>query len=99
MLPVIPELGLPAEAAVRFVFPTAPSIPVTINGGYVMPAWYDILSQDGAQRQVDTAGIRASRRCARTDRGRERARYPLFTHHARGFFARWRHRLAHRTDT
>src|SRR5690606_36030130 len=39
---IIPELGLPPGAAVRFVFPHAPMRPVTINGGYVMRAWYDI---------------------------------------------------------
>jgi phospholipase/carboxylesterase len=41
--PIVPELRLPAGYNVRFVFPNAPSIPVTINGGMVMPAWYDIL--------------------------------------------------------
>jgi len=40
---VVPELRLPPELAVRFVFPHAPSIPVTINNGYVMPAWFDVL--------------------------------------------------------
>lgn len=73
-VPVIPELGLPADAAVRFVFPTAPSIPVTINGGYVMPAWYDILALDGEQREVDTAGIRASRAAVRALIAAENAR-------------------------
>jgi phospholipase/carboxylesterase len=42
--PVVPLLGLPD---VRFVFPNAPARPVTINGGMVMPAWYDILSLGG----------------------------------------------------
>lgn len=46
-VPIVPQLQLPASMAVRFVFPHAPSIPVTINGGMVMPAWYDILSMDG----------------------------------------------------
>lgn len=73
-VPVIPELGLPADAAVRFIFPTAGSIPVTINGGYVMPAWYDILSLDGDQREVDEAGIRASRDIVRDLIARENAR-------------------------
>ena len=41
--PVIPHLGLPQDARVRFVFPHAPEIPVTLNGGMVMPAWYDCL--------------------------------------------------------
>ena len=40
--PIVPELGLPATAPVRFVFPHAPPQPVTLNGGMVMPAWYDI---------------------------------------------------------
>ena len=41
-LPIAPELGLPEELGVRFVFPHAPEQPVTINGGMVMRAWYDI---------------------------------------------------------
>jgi phospholipase/carboxylesterase len=48
--PVVPELRLPREAGVRFVFPNAPSIPVTINRGMVMPAWYDILEIDIGRR-------------------------------------------------
>lgn len=44
--PIVPELRLPGELAVRFVFPHAPSIPVTINGGMVMPAWFDIRGMD-----------------------------------------------------
>ncbi|MEC7120319.1 MAG: alpha/beta hydrolase [Pseudomonadota bacterium] len=59
--PVVPELGLPPDLAVRFVFPHAPQIAVTINAGYVMPAWYDILSLDKVSRQVDLAGIEQSR--------------------------------------
>lgn len=57
--PVVPELGLPAGHGVRFVFPHAPAIPVTINGGMVMPAWYDILAMD-FDRRVDEAGVRRS---------------------------------------
>ncbi len=41
--PIVPELGLAGDVAVRFVFPHAPYRPVTINGGYVMRAWYDML--------------------------------------------------------
>jgi phospholipase/carboxylesterase len=41
-VPVVRELNLPESACVRFVFPHAPKIPVTVNNGYVMPAWYDI---------------------------------------------------------
>ncbi len=57
--PLIPELRLPDSAAVRFILPHAHSIPVTINGGYVMPAWYDILAMD-LHRTVDEAQLRAS---------------------------------------
>lgn len=64
-VPVVPELGLPASPAIRFVFPHAPTMPVTCNGGYVMPAWYDILSLDDTRSQVDEAGIRASREAIR----------------------------------
>jgi phospholipase/carboxylesterase len=56
-VPIVDELDLPG--AVRYIFPHAPMRPVTINGGFVMRAWYDIagLSMDAQQ---DTAGIRAS---------------------------------------
>lgn len=57
--PIVPELQLPAELAVRFIFPHAPQIPVTVNGGHVMPAWYDILAMD-VERTVDVAGLEAS---------------------------------------
>jgi phospholipase/carboxylesterase len=57
--PIVPELGLPAGAAVRFIFPHAPSIPVTINNGIVMPAWYDILDMS-IDRKVDELQLRQS---------------------------------------
>lgn len=41
--PIVPELRLPADSAVRFIFPHAPERPITINGGMRMRAWYDIL--------------------------------------------------------
>jgi len=44
--PIVPELGLPANLSVRFIFPHAPAIPVTINNGYIMPAWYDFKQTD-----------------------------------------------------
>lgn len=58
-VPIVPELRFPAEHAVRFIFPHAPAIPVTINGGMVMPAWYDILSLD-IDRKIDSEQIQAS---------------------------------------
>ena len=57
--PIVPELRLPPDLSVRFVFPHAPVRPVTINGGMAMRAWYDILSFDRDAR-VDEAGIRES---------------------------------------
>lgn len=40
--PIVPELGLDSERVIRFVFPQAPNRAITINGGMVMPGWYDI---------------------------------------------------------
>lgn len=51
--PIIPQLNLPKHLAIRFVFPHAPQIPVTVNGGFVMPAWYDILEME-IDKKVDT---------------------------------------------
>ena len=45
-VPIVPELGLSKDAGVRFVFPHAPTRPVTLNNGYVMSAWYDLISLD-----------------------------------------------------
>jgi len=60
-VPVVPELGLDAVSGVRFIFPHAPVIPVTCNGGYEMRAWYDIISLERSDRRADEAGIMASR--------------------------------------
>jgi phospholipase/carboxylesterase len=53
---ILPRLSLPAQSGVRFIFPHAPKQAVTINGGYVMRAWYDVISPDLRQRQ-DRDGI------------------------------------------
>ena len=58
-VPIAEQLDLSSVGPVRFLFPNAPSIPVTINGGYVMPAWYDILAADLVRRE-DEAGLRLS---------------------------------------
>jgi len=58
-VPVAEELDLRAVGPVRFVLPHAPTRPVTINGGYVMRAWYDILGTDLAKRE-DEEGLRQS---------------------------------------
>jgi phospholipase/carboxylesterase len=72
-VPVVPELRLDPALRVRFVFPNAPEIPVTCNGGYVMPAWYDIISLDKHNREVDVAGIVTSRQNIRALIKRENA--------------------------
>lgn len=58
-VPIVNELGLLAEKPIRFVFPHAPERPVSINGGYIMRAWYDIFSSDFGCHQ-DEQGIRGS---------------------------------------
>lgn len=56
-LPIVPQLNLPLEHRIRFVFPNAPIRPVTLNFGYPMPAWYDIYDLTGDAGQ-DEEGIR-----------------------------------------
>ncbi len=70
---VVPALKLPGALRVRFVFPHAPEMPVTLNGGVEMPAWYDLYDADFHLR-ADLAGVRASH--ARIERmiARERER-------------------------
>jgi phospholipase/carboxylesterase len=72
--PVVPELGLDDSPGIRFIFPHAPAIPVTCNGGYVMPAWYDIISLDSTSRTVDESGIVRSRQAIRDLMTRENQR-------------------------
>ncbi len=57
--PIVPELNIPPELPLRFVFPHAPVRPVTVNGGIAMRAWFDILSFDTNGR-ADEEGLRAS---------------------------------------
>lgn len=73
-VPVVPELGLEKSPGVRFIFPHAPEIRVTCNNGYVMPAWYDIISLDSNSRQIDEAGIVSSREAIRNLIARENRR-------------------------
>lgn len=61
---LIPELGLVRERALRVILPHAPYRPVTINGGHVMRAWYDILAPD-LQQGEDAQGIRESEQLLR----------------------------------
>ena len=56
---VVPALGLPSSMRVRFLFPHAPKMPVAINNGFVMPAWYDIREANLNDR-ADVAGVQRS---------------------------------------
>lgn len=56
-VPIVPELGLPADHRIRFIFPHAPVRPITINNGMQMRGWFDILSLEKLNLQ-DEAGIR-----------------------------------------
>ncbi|MDN3525906.1 dienelactone hydrolase family protein [Halomonas sabkhae] len=57
--PLVPALQLPPDANVRFILPHAPRLAVTVNGGMVMPAWYDIIEMS-LDRQVDEAQLKES---------------------------------------
>jgi len=72
-VPIAQELKLDPIGHVRFVFPHAPVMPVTINGGMSMRAWYDILGTEITRRE-DESGLRASQAtvAALIDRERER---------------------------
>ncbi|TFW09222.1 carboxylesterase [Oxalobacteraceae bacterium OM1] len=72
-VPIVHELDLSGLPGIRFVFPHAPTMPVTINGGYVMRAWYDILGTDLARRE-DEAGLRKSQKMVEELIAKEKAR-------------------------
>ncbi len=71
-VPIINELKLP-DTPIRFVFPHAPIMPVTINGGHVMRAWYDVLGSDFATR-TDERGVRTSQKLIEALIAREKER-------------------------
>jgi phospholipase/carboxylesterase len=72
-VPLVKELDLAGLPGIRFVFPHANTMPVTINGGYVMRAWYDIMGTDLVRRE-DEAGLRASQAQVEALIAREKAR-------------------------
>ena len=69
-VPIVKELETLGVPPARFVFPHAPTMPVTLNGGYVMRAWYDILGTDLVRRE-DEAGLRSSQAAIEALLGRE----------------------------
>jgi len=72
-VPIVRELPLPEDLALRFIFPHAPVRPVTINNGMQMRAWYDIAMNDIA-RLPDERGIRESQAAVERLIRRERDR-------------------------
>ena len=76
-VPVAEEFDLTSVGPVRFVFPHGPTRPVTINGGHVMRAWYDILGADigaAGRSREDEAGLRESQALVEGLLAREKAR-------------------------
>lgn len=71
--PIVPELQLPATLPLRFVFPHAPMRPVTLNNGYVMRAWFDLV-KIGLHQPRDRAGMEASRQAVEALIARENRR-------------------------
>ena len=72
-VPLVKELDLRGCPAIRFIFPNAGTMPVTINNGYVMRSWYDIVSSDLVRRE-DEGGLRASQSQIEALIAREKAR-------------------------
>ena len=72
-VPIAEQLALGGVGAVRYVFPHAPTMPVTINGGHVMRAWYDILGSDLVRRE-DEAGLRRAQALVESLIQKERGR-------------------------
>ena len=62
--PVVPLLNLPHDHAIRFIFPHAPEQAITINNGFVMPAWYDIKN-DNLHNRADMDGVLQSEHLVR----------------------------------
>ena len=57
---IVPQLLIPASMPIRFIFPDAPVRAVTINGGYMMRAWYDIYEDISVDAEQDEDGIKSS---------------------------------------
>jgi phospholipase/carboxylesterase len=58
-VPLVRELDLTGLPGIRFIFPSAGTMPITVNNGYVMRAWYDITGAELVRRE-DEGGLRAS---------------------------------------
>jgi phospholipase/carboxylesterase len=71
--PIVPDLVRPGDRALRFVFPHAPIRPVTLNGGFAMRAWYDIVALDRSGPE-DESGVRGAEATVASLIRRENAR-------------------------
>ncbi|MFV0679970.1 alpha/beta hydrolase [Ottowia sp.] len=69
--PFVHEIDLASVGPVRWVFPNAPRLPVSINGGFVMPAWYDIYPD---RSREDETGLRSAQQQVNAVLAREVAR-------------------------
>ena len=72
-VPLVRELDLAGLPGIRFVFPHSETMPVTVNNGYVMRSWYDIVHSDLGRRE-DEAGLRKSQAQIEALIAREKAR-------------------------
>ena len=72
-VPIVGELDLAGLPAIRFIFPHAPTMAVTVNNGYMMRAWYDIIGADLTRRE-DESGLRASQAMVEQLIAQEKAR-------------------------
>src|SRR5450830_1657662 len=72
-VPLVRELDLTGLPGIRFVFPHSDTMPVTVNNGYVMRSWYDIVHSDLGRRE-DEAGLRKSQAQIEALIAREKAR-------------------------
>ncbi|WP_075793367.1 alpha/beta hydrolase [Massilia putida] len=72
-VPMVRELDLAGLPGIRFIFPHAKTMPVTVNNGYVMRAWYDITGAELTRRE-DEGGLRASQKDIEAFIEREKAR-------------------------
>lgn len=73
-VPIVRELDLSGCPAIRFIFPHAQMMPVTMNGGYVMRSWYDILLGEDLTRREDEGGLRQSQQSIEQLIAHEKAR-------------------------
>ena len=75
-VPIAEQLDLSTVGPMRFIFPHAPTMPVTINGGYVMRAWYDVFGREleSSTPREDEAGLRTSQALVEALIAKERER-------------------------